>query len=134
MVQLIDTSQTYLLFQILLLLFWLHSCMIWTKLTRTDAVFSRATSVVFFCAGFWIFRYAGKIHKEYIKNQRSRSFDDAKGGPQGSQGAPRRVHGAAQPLATPGPSWVGPTPPGALTSPYFYPPRGNPRTEVQFPI
>src|SRR3954467_14574245 len=83
----VDTSQTYLLFQTLLLLFWLHSCIIWTKLTRTDAVFSRATSVVFFCAGFWIFRYAGKIHEKYIKNQRSRSFDDAKGGPQGSQGA-----------------------------------------------
>ena len=63
----VDTSQTYLLFQTLWLLFWLHSCMIWTKLTRTDAVFSRATSVVFFCAGFWISRYAGKIRKKYIK-------------------------------------------------------------------
>src|SRR3954468_19107556 len=60
-------SQTYLLFQALLLFFWLHSCMIWTKLTRTNAVFSRATSDVFFCAGFWIFRYAGKIHQNYIK-------------------------------------------------------------------
>src|SRR3954464_11389360 len=82
----IDTSQTYLLFQTLLLLFWLHSCMIWTKLTRTDVVFSRATNVVFYCAGFWIFRYAGKIHKNYIKNQRSRSFDDAKGGHRASRG------------------------------------------------
>src|SRR3954470_7923084 len=97
-----DTSQTYLLFQTLLLLFWLHSCMIWTKLTRTDAVFCRATSAIFFCAGFWIFCYAGKIHKNQIKNQRSRSFDDAKGGPQGSQGAPRRVCGATHPLAAPG--------------------------------
>src|SRR3954464_10344652 len=97
-----DMSQTYLLFQILLLLFWLHSCMIWTKLTRTDAVFRRATSVVFFCAGFWIFRYAGKIPKNYIKKQRSRSFVSAKGGPQGSQGAPRRVPGTAHPLAAPG--------------------------------
>src|SRR4051812_37991637 len=75
--------------------------MIWTKLTRSNVVFNRATSVVFICAGFWIFRYAGKIHKNYIKNQHSRSFDCAKGGAQGSQGAPRRVHGAAQPLATP---------------------------------
>src|SRR3954468_5784008 len=97
-----DTSQTYLLFQTLLLLFCHHSCIIWTKLTRTDVVFSRATSVVFFCAGFWIFRYAGKIPKNYIKNQRSQSFDKAKGGPQGSKGAPRRVPGAAQALATPG--------------------------------
>src|SRR3954471_9606289 len=73
-----DTSQTYLLFQTLLLLFWLHSCIIWTKLTRTDVVFSRAISVVFFCADFWIFRYAGKIPKFFIKNQRSGSFRDAK--------------------------------------------------------
>src|ERR1041384_1207404 len=71
------------------------------KLTRTDDVFSRATSVVFFCAGFWIFRYAGKIPKNYIKNQRSGSFRGTKGGPQGSQGAARRVLGAAQPLAAP---------------------------------
>src|ERR1043165_709283 len=71
------------------------------KLTGTDAVFSRATNDVFFCAGFWIFRYAGKIPKIYIKNQRSGSFHQAKGGPQGSQGAARRVPGAAQLLAAP---------------------------------
>src|ERR1041385_3419235 len=75
--------------------------MIWTKLTRTDAIFNRAASDVSYCAGFWIFRYAGKIHKNQIKNKRSQSFDDSKGGPQGSQGAPRRVWGAAQPLAAP---------------------------------
>src|SRR3954464_9087018 len=69
-----DTSQTYLLLQTLLLLFWLHPCMIWTKLTRTEGVFSRATRAVFFCAGLWIFWYAGKIPKKYIKNQRSGSF------------------------------------------------------------
>src|SRR3954467_5416765 len=71
------------------------------KLTRTDAVFSRATTAVFFCAGFWIFRYAGKIPRKYIKNQRSGSFRESKGGPQGIQGAARRVPGAAQPLAAP---------------------------------
>src|SRR4051812_39129107 len=109
----------YLLFQTLLLLFWLHSCMIWTKLTRTDAVFSRATSAVFFCAGFWIFRYARKIPKIYIKNQRSESFSRSKGGPQGSQGAARRMPGTAQLLAVPPASWVGPTPPGALHGPLF---------------
>src|SRR4051812_2195901 len=59
--------QTYLIFQTLLLLFWLHSCMIWTKLTRTDVVFSRAASAVLLCAGFWIFRYAGEIPKNQIK-------------------------------------------------------------------
>src|SRR3954471_25049328 len=97
----VDTSQTYLLFQTLLLLFWLHPCMIWKKLTRTNAVFSRATSVVFFCAGLWIFRYAGKIPRKYIKNQRSGSFRWSKGGPQGSQWAARRVPGAAQLLVAP---------------------------------
>src|ERR1044072_1150771 len=71
------------------------------KLTRTNAVFSRATSVVFFCAGFWIFRYAGKIPKKIYKNQRSGNFHQAKGGPQGSQGVAKRVPGAAQLLAAP---------------------------------
>src|ERR1044072_5478514 len=74
----VDTSQTYLLFQTLLLLFWLHSCMIWTKLTRTDTVFS---SAILLCASFWILRYAGKIQK---KNQHFGRFQDAKGGTQGS--------------------------------------------------
>ena len=96
----VDTSQTYLLFQTLLLLFWPHSCMIWTKLTRTGAVFSRAASVVLLCAGFWIFRYAGKIPKIYIKNQRSKSFCRTKGGPQGSQGVPGAL--LAPPLVAPG--------------------------------
>ena len=100
----VDTSQTYLLFQTLLLLFWLHSCIIWTKLTRTNAVFSRATSAVFFCAGFWIFRYVGKIPKNYIKNQHSRSFREAKGGPQGSQQGAWR--GLAPSRATCPPGWV----------------------------
>src|SRR4051812_49457147 len=108
--------------------------MIWTKLTRTDAVFSRATSVVFFCAGFWIFRYAGKIPKRYIKNQRFGSFHQAKGGPQSSQGAARRVHGAASSWPRHLPSWEGPTPPGALLWPYLFPRRRNPRKGVAFPM
>src|SRR3954467_10941118 len=93
----LDTSQTYLLFQTLLLLFWSHSCMIWTKLTRTDVVFSRAASAVLLCAGFWIFRCVGKIPKNYIKNQHSRSFRQAKVVPKGSQGGPRRPADAATP-------------------------------------
>src|SRR3954471_23964722 len=103
----VGTSQTYLLFQTLLLLFWLHSCMIWTKLTRTDVVFSRAATSVLLCAGFWIFRYAGKIPKNQIKNQRSGRFQEARGGPQGSQGAPKRLCGAAPPGRAIDPSgWV----------------------------
>src|SRR4051812_12214470 len=93
--------------------------MIWTKLTRTNTVFSRATSAVFFCAGFWIFRYAGKIPKIYIKNQRPGSFRRTKGGPQGSQGAAKRVPGTAHLLPRHLPSWVGPTPLGALHGPLF---------------
>src|SRR3954471_9078388 len=96
--------------------------MIWMKLTRTDVVFSRATSVVLFCAGFWIFRYAGKIPKNYIKNQHYRSFACAKGGPQGSQGAPRRVHGAAQPLAAPGTLLAGSHTPWCPNFALFFPP------------
>src|ERR1041385_3278945 len=84
------------------------------KLTRTDAVFSRATSAVFFCAGFWIFRYAGKIPKKYIKNQRSGSFHQAKGGPQGSQEGAWR--GPAPGRATCPPGWF----PHPLV-PYFGP-------------
>src|SRR4051812_42701101 len=122
----------YLLFQTLLLLFWLHSCMIWTKLTRTDVIFSRAAIAVLYCAGFWIFRYAGKIPKNQIKNQRSGSFQQAKVGPQGSQGAPRRPGGAAPPCPRHRGPWVGPTPPGALPWPYFFPRRGNSITEVVF--
>src|SRR3954465_6535831 len=131
----VDTSQTYLLFQTLLVLFWPHSCMIWTKLTRTDAFFSRATSVVLLCAGFWIFRYAGKIPKNHIKNQRSGSFRQAKGGPQGSQGAARRVPGAAPPpgRATCPPGWV-PHPLVTYLGPYLFSRRGNVETGVAFSI
>ena len=130
----VDTSQTYLLFQTLLLLFWLHSCMIWTKLTRTDVVFSRATSVVFFCAGFWIFRYAGKIPKNYMKNQHSGSFHQAKGGPQGSQGATRRVPGAAQLLAVP-PALLGGshTPWWPTLAPIYSPVEETSKQESLFP-
>ena len=39
----------YLLFQTLLPLFWTLTCMIWMELTRTDAVFSRITMVLFMC-------------------------------------------------------------------------------------
>ena len=66
----VDTSQTYLIFQKLLLLFLPHSFMIWTKLTRTDAVFSRAASMVLLCAGLWIFRCVRK----FAENPRTRSF------------------------------------------------------------
>ena len=62
-----DTSQTYLLFQTLLLLFWLHSCTIWTKLTRTDAVFSKAVVAVFVFQVFRRIKVPKKFQKNYIK-------------------------------------------------------------------
>src|ERR1043165_6233458 len=130
-----DMSQTYLLFQTLLLLFWRHSCMIWTKLTRTDAVFSRATSAVFFCAGFWIFRYAGKIPKNYIKNQRSGSFREAKGGATGQPGGSQEGawRGPAPGRATCPPRWV-PHPLVTYLGPCLFSHRGNVEIGVAFPI
>src|ERR1043165_1931839 len=108
--------------------------MIWTKLTRTDAVFSRATSVVFCCAGFWIFRYAGKIPKTYIKNQRSGLPENPKGGHRVAGGQPGGCLVRPSPWPRHLPSWLGPTPPGALLWPYLFSRRKNPRTEVTFPI
>ena len=63
----VDTSQTYRLLQTLLLLFWPHSWMIWTKLTRTDVVFSRAVCMVLLCAGIWIFRCPRKFQEKSQK-------------------------------------------------------------------
>src|SRR3954471_15157696 len=128
-------SQTYLLFQTLLLLVCLHPYMIWTKLTRTDAVFSRATSVVFFCAGFWIFWYAGKIPKNYIKNHRSGNFREAKGGGTGQPGGNQEGawRGPAPGRATCPPGWVlHPLVP--YIGPYLFSRRGNVETEVAFSI
>src|ERR1041385_6033069 len=44
-----------------------HSCMIWTKLTRTNAVFSRAACMVLLCVGKWIF---GRLRKFPEKTQK----------------------------------------------------------------
>src|ERR1041384_462951 len=102
--------------------------MIWTKLTRTDAVFRRATSDVFYCAGFWIFRYAGKIPKIYIK------INVPEGGPQGSQRAASRVPGTAQPLAAPPALLAWSHVPRCPTLALFILPTQKPRTVVAFPI
>src|SRR3954469_22411621 len=130
-----DMSQTYQLFQTLLLLFCLHSCMIWTKLTRTDTVFSRATSVVFFCAGFWIFRYGGKIPKNIYKKSAFRKLPrDQRGAtaqPGGSQEGAWR--GPAPGRATCPPGWV-PHPLVPYIDPYLFSHRENIETGVAFPI
>ena len=85
-------------------MFCLHSCIIWTKLTRTDAVFSRATSAVLFCAGFWIFRYAGKIPKNIYKKSAFRKL------PSVQRGATRQPGGSQEG------AWRGPAP-GRATCP-----------------
>ena len=125
----IDTSQTYLLFQTLLILFWAHSCMIWTKLTRTDAVFSRA-AVWFICVqenGFL------SISEKSTKNQRRSTHpkepntrSGARGGPGGAQAPCWRP-----PLGRTGgsPGW-GPHPLVPYFTSYFYSRRKNPRSEV----
>src|SRR3954471_20454012 len=130
-----DTSEMYLLFETLLLLFWLHSCMIWTKLTRPDVVFSRATSDVFFCAGFWIFRYVGKIPKIYIYKT---SVPEASASPKGATGHPGGSQEGAWRGPDPGratcpPGWV-PHPMVPYIDPYLFSHRGNFETEIAFSI
>src|SRR4051812_23886594 len=57
-----------------------------------------------------------------------------KGAHREARGHPKGCMARPSPWARRTPSWVGPTPPSALPSPYFYPPRGNSRTEVEFLI
>src|ERR1041385_8291395 len=105
-----DTSQTYLLFQTLLLLFFPHSCTIWTKLTRTNDVFSRAVYMVLLCAGKWIFRRLRKFQENSQKIHAPEASTSQKWGQRGPEG----------PQA---PCWRGPTPgrtgrpPGGLPPP-----------------
>src|SRR3954465_4113604 len=108
--------------------------MFWTKLTRTDVVFSRATSAVFFCAGFWIFRYAGKIPKKYIKSAFRKLPHDQRGAtgqPGGSQEGAWR--GPPPGRATCPPGWV-PHPLVPYMDPYLFSRQGNVGTGVTFPI
>ena len=109
----VDTSQTYLLFQTLLILFWPHSCMIWTKLTRTDAVFSRAACMVYLCPGKRIFKYLRKIHEKSEKIHAPEGTKCQKWGQRGARGCPGALW-ARPPGPRRGVAWVGPTPPGAL--------------------
>ena len=118
-----DTSQTYQLFQTLLLLFLPHSCMILMKLTRTDAVFSRAACMIFLCVGLWIFRCPRKFPQKYRKSTHLKEPKNP--GALLAWPPPGR---AGWPLG-----WV-PPPLVTYLGPYFYPSRGNPRTEVVFPI
>ena len=73
----VDTSPMYLLFLTLLPLFWTLTCMIWMKLTRTDAVFSRTAMVLFILQKTKVLEMTwksteitfGKYKKYWRKNQ-----------------------------------------------------------------
>src|SRR4051794_34382992 len=73
-----------------------------------------------------------KSQKIYIKNQRSRSFRESKGEPQGSQGAARRVPGAAQPLVAPPTLLAGPHTPWCPTLALFIIPTQKPQNRSRF--
>src|ERR1041385_5887297 len=107
--------------------------MIRTKLTRTDVVFSRATSAVFFCAGFWIFRYAGKIPKKIYKKSAFRKLPQvqrgATGQPRGSQEGAWR--GPAPGRATCPPGLV-PRPPVLYFGPIYCPDAETPEQKSLF--
>src|SRR3954470_24940056 len=82
-----------------------------------------------------IYGYLGTLEKSqkiYIKNQRSRSFIEARGGPLRSQGAPRRVSGAAQALAAPGTLLGGSHTPGCSTLALFIPLMWKPQNRSRF--
>src|SRR4051812_25848337 len=128
-----DTSQTYLLFQTLLLLFCPHSCMIWTKLTRTNAVFSRAACMVYLCAGKWIFRRPRKFPENSQKMHAPEGARSQKWDQRRALGAP------GAPLARPGvgprhlASWVAPPSSGALPILLFIPVTRKPQNRSRFP-
>src|SRR6187399_1705178 len=60
--------------------------MIWTKLTRTDAVFSRAACMVYLCAGKRIFKHLRKIHEKSQKIHAPEETKCQKWGQRGARG------------------------------------------------
>ena len=97
----VDTSQTYLLFETLFLLFWPHSCMIWTKLTGLT-LFSAELPVWFsYVQEYGSLGVPKNFHKNR-ENPRTRRDPSLEDGPEGGHEAPRRPGGTACPLAAPG--------------------------------
>ena len=104
------------------------------KLTRTDAVFSRAACMVFSCAGKRNFRYLRKIQEKIQKIHVTGEPWSQKMGQRGATPGPGGQ--VARPSSWPRhqPAWPGGATPRLSFGWYFYPSRGNPRTEVSFPI
>ena len=122
----VDTSQTYLLFQTLLILFWPHSCMIWTKLTRTDAVFSRAACMVLLCAGKWIFRCLRKFQEKSQKIHAPKGPLCQKWGQRAARGPQAPCWRGPTPGRAGGAAWGAPTSSGALLGLLFILPSRKP--------
>ena len=129
----VDTSQAYLLFQTLLILFWPHSCMIWTKLTRTDAVFSRAACMVYLCAGKRIFRYLRKIHEKSQKIHAPEGPLCQKMGQRAARGGPGALPRRPHPWPRREAAWEGPPPSGALLWLVFILVTRKPQIRSRFP-
>src|ERR1041385_4288949 len=119
-------SQTYLLFQTLLLLFCPHSCMIWMKLTRTNVVFSRAVWMVLLCAGKWIFGRLRKFQEKYQKINTPEGARSQKWDQRGARGDPGV---GPHPLA----AWGPPPSSGALPGLLFIPVTRKPQNRSRFP-
>ena len=103
--------------------------MIWTKLTRTDAVFSRAACMVYLCAENRIFKYLRKIHEKSEKIHAPEGTKYQKWGQRGARGCPGGLWARPPGPRRGAPGW-GPHPLVPYFSPYFFLRRRNPRSEV----
>src|SRR4051812_42193759 len=99
------------------------------KLTWTDTIFSRAACMVSCVQEYRFLGVSQKIPRKITKNPSTQRSLGPENGPKGGHQGPRRPPGCA---GKP-PGWV-PPPLVTYLSPYFYPSRENPRTEVVFPI
>ena len=95
--------------------------MIWTKLTRTDDVFSRAACMVYLCAGKRIFRCLRKIHEKSQKIHAPEGTRDQKWDQRGARGCPGALW-ARPPWAAPGGRLGGPHTPWCPTLARIFPP------------
>src|SRR3954468_16055002 len=75
---------------------------IWTNLLTQCTLVPVSVFCCFCISGFPITKTARKITKKYIKNQRSESFQEPEGEPEGGHQGSRRPGGAAPLLAAPG--------------------------------